>query len=370
VCQALKVIALVVPAIDQVVFCTNNDELQRLHLTAERKHTCTVMHESDTRYALSQLHAARRNAPLRTSFTVLLPLSTHADVWDPMIRAGKLVYTCWLACDFGQPGPSKTPLLEDGVYGVYHVPILVEPCDPNRAEEPFYCTFFLSTPSGSDVFVLFVCGATATYISPNAVERLNLPTKLLLDNAFQNIRTIDGSTISCSYVAYVEFVTQNLAFKGYAGAWELLPSDLDMVIGQDFMRLHETSLHFKADSFELQLYHPETSNRIAIERPYLPSTKKDKWDIEYISYRNANRVPRAQKLMIAQLKPTVAAAVAAFQESKQDLSKLPPEFKSLLSSLAIFLMRKVHPLELWIGVIKHPSPCMQDRNPSGNVCTA
>jgi hypothetical protein len=58
---------------------------------------------------------------------------------------------------------------------------------------------------------------------------------------------------------------------------------IEMVTGQDFMRLHKTSLHFKADGFELQLYHPETSSRIAIERPYLQSANEDKLDIEYIS---------------------------------------------------------------------------------------
>jgi hypothetical protein len=109
----------------------------------------------------------------------------------PHDLAGKLVYTFRLASYFGQPGPSKTPLLDDVVYGVYHVHVIVELCDLSRAEEPLYCTFFLSPPSGSNIFALFDYGATDTYISMNAVERLTSPTELLLDNAYQNIRN-DG----------------------------------------------------------------------------------------------------------------------------------------------------------------------------------
>jgi hypothetical protein len=52
--------------------------------------------------------------------------------------------------------------------------------------------------------------------------------------------------MTSSSLAYVEFIAQNLVFKAYAGVLDFLPSDLDMVIGQDFMRLHEISLHFKS----------------------------------------------------------------------------------------------------------------------------
>jgi hypothetical protein len=55
VSEALHAIAPLVPVIHQVMFCDEVDELQLLHLKAQRKHTCIVVREPDIRYAFVQL---------------------------------------------------------------------------------------------------------------------------------------------------------------------------------------------------------------------------------------------------------------------------------------------------------------------------
>jgi hypothetical protein len=212
------------------------------------------------------LHSARRNAPMRTSFTILLPLVAHADAWDPMVNTGTLVYVYRQLNDANEASTSHSD--SSTVYGAYHVPPICEPCDPKQDDEPLYCTFTLSTPSGKDMFSLFDSGATSSYIARDAVSRLQIPKELLLESTPQTIETITGSTVTSQDMTVVQFVCHGLRFTVYAGVLDSFPSGLDLIIGQDFMQFYQVSLHFQHNGF-LQLQHDATSQRINLDRPYL-----------------------------------------------------------------------------------------------------
>ena len=246
--DALKSLLPLVPRIDQTVFCDEREELQRMHLTAQQKHTCAVVRAVNARYALSQLHSARRAAPIHTLFTIILPVSTHAHIWDDMVATAKLVFTFR---NIHPDIPSTSSGWHDcgHVYAVYHVSPLIHSCDPKLSEEPFYCTFILTAPCGGDIFALFDSGKTSSYISQQTVSRPSIPTELLLGNASLNVSTFDGDTITSFSVAYAHFKAQNCTFTVYAGVLDHLPSGLDLVLGQDFMRYYSTSLHFQQKGF-------------------------------------------------------------------------------------------------------------------------
>jgi hypothetical protein len=138
-----------------------------------------------------------------------------------------------------------------------------------------------------------------------------------------------------SDVAYVQFIAQDLTFTAYADVLEELPDGLDSVIGQHFMRALEVAPQFKIQSSALTNHHPETAQHVVLERPYLPIFKEQTApEIDHMSFKVAKKLARNGSLMIAQVKPTIDAAAAAFIDSKQDFSTLPKDFRDLLASFS------------------------------------
>jgi hypothetical protein len=113
-----------------------------------------------------------------TSFTILLQLVAHADAWDPMVRTGRLVFVYRQLNEVHMHVASTSKSDLSTMYGVYHIPPICEPCDPKQDDEPLYCTFTLTTPSGKDMFSLFDSGATSSYIARDAASRLQVPKEL------------------------------------------------------------------------------------------------------------------------------------------------------------------------------------------------
>jgi hypothetical protein len=155
---------------------------------------------------------------------------------------------------------------------------------------------------------------------------------LLNESGTQKITTFDGSVLESSNEACVQFYTEDRSFSAYAGVLDTLPSGMDIVIRQYFMRFHEVSLHLKVEHFALQMYLPQTAQRIELEQEHLPTLEDQNQGIAHMSYKVADKLGRWQQLMIAGVKPTVAAAAAAFAESTQDVSSLPQQFQKLLFS--------------------------------------